>query len=52
MYQSFTPPECLLMEPGPTMVHQRVLAAASRSTIGHLAPVFMVLMDEIKHFLQ
>ena len=52
MYQSFTPPERLLMGPGPTMVHQRVLQASARSTIGHLDPEFMVLMDEIKHMLQ
>ncbi len=52
MYQSFSPPKRLLMGPGPTMVHQRVLDASSRSTIGHLDPTFVVLMDEIKHLLQ
>lgn len=34
------------------MVHQRVLDASSKSTIGHLDPTFVVLMDEIKHLLQ
>ena len=52
MYQSFAPPKRLLMGPGPTMVHQRILDASSRSTIGHLDPTFVVLMDEIKHLLQ
>ncbi len=52
MYQSFTPPQRLLMGPGPTLVHQRVLQASARSTIGHLDPEFMVLMDQIKHMLQ
>ncbi len=52
MYQSFTPPKRLLMGPGPTMVHNRVLEASSRPTIGHLDPTFVALMDEIKHLLQ
>ncbi len=52
MYQSFYPPKRLLMGPGPTMVHQRVLDAAARSTIGHLDPRFMELMDEIKQLLR
>jgi alanine-glyoxylate transaminase/serine-glyoxylate transaminase/serine-pyruvate transaminase len=34
------------------MVHQRILDAASRPTIGHLDPSFVVLMDEIKKLLQ
>lgn len=34
------------------MVHNRVLEASSRSTIGHLDPTFVILMDEIKHLLQ
>ena len=40
------------MGPGPTMVHNRVLEASSRPTIGHLDPAFVGLMDEIKHLLQ
>lgn len=40
------------MGPGPTMVHPRVLAAASRPTIGHLDPAFVGLMDEIKSLLK
>lgn len=52
MYQSFSPPERLLMGPGPTMVHKRVLDASARATIGHLDPAFVALMDEIKHLLQ
>jgi alanine-glyoxylate transaminase/serine-glyoxylate transaminase/serine-pyruvate transaminase len=34
------------------MVHQRILEAAARPTIGHLDPSFVVLMDEIKKLLQ
>ena len=52
MYKSFSPPQRLLMGPGPTMVHQRVLNASSRPTIGHLDPAFIGLMDEIKGLLK
>ncbi len=52
MFQSFTPPNRVLMGPGPTMVPQRVLDAMSRPTIGHLDPSFVELMDEIKRLLQ
>ena len=40
------------MGPGPSDVHPRVLAAMARPTIGHLDPVFVTLMDEIKSLLQ
>lgn len=52
MYQSFTPPKRLLMGPGPTMVHPRVLEAAARQTIGHLDPAFTELMEETKSLLK
>ena len=34
------------------MVHNRVLEASARPTIGHLDPRFMDLMDEIKQLLR
>ena len=40
------------MGPGPTMVHPRVLEAASRQTIGHLDPAFTGLMEETKSLLK
>lgn len=52
MIGSFVPPKRVLMGPGPTMVHQRVLSAASRPTIGHLDPAFVDMMDEIKTLLK
>ena len=52
MYKPFEPPQRLLMGPGPTMVHTRVLEASARPTIGHLDPRFMDLMDEIKQLLR
>jgi len=52
MFQSFHPPERILMGPGPSNVHPRVLAALSRPTIGHLDPAFIGMMDELKQLLQ
>ncbi len=49
---SFTPPHRILMGPGPSDVPQRILDASARSTIGHLDPKFIDLMDEIKLLLQ
>jgi len=40
------------MGPGPSDVSPRVLAALSRPTIGHLDPLFVSLMDDIKGLLQ
>jgi alanine-glyoxylate transaminase/serine-glyoxylate transaminase/serine-pyruvate transaminase len=49
---SFFPPQRTLMGPGPSDVAPRVLAALARPTIGHLDPLFVELMDEIKGLLQ
>ena len=40
------------MGPGPSDVHPRILEAMGRHTIGHLDPLFVELMDEIKELLQ
>jgi alanine-glyoxylate transaminase/serine-glyoxylate transaminase/serine-pyruvate transaminase len=45
---SFHPPDRILMGPGPSNVHPRVLEAMARPTIGHLDPSFIELMDDIK----
>lgn len=50
--QSFNPPRRVLMGPGPSDVHPRVLSAMARPTIGHLDPAFVALMDEVKSLLQ
>lgn len=52
MTQSFHPPQRTLMGPGPSDVSPRVLGALARPTIGHLDPMFITLMDEIKALLQ
>ena len=49
---SFIPPKRILMGPGPSNVHPRVLDAMARPTIGHLDPKFIDLMDEIKELLK
>ncbi|MDW6002045.1 pyridoxal-phosphate-dependent aminotransferase family protein [Vibrio mangrovi] len=50
--QSFFPPRRTLMGPGPSDIHPRVLQALSRPTIGHLDPLFIQMMDELKSLLQ
>lgn len=42
----------MLMGPGPSDVHPRVLAAMSRPTVGHLDPQFLVVLNEIRDLLQ
>ncbi|WP_455208222.1 pyridoxal-phosphate-dependent aminotransferase family protein [Kaarinaea lacus] len=49
---SFVPPVRTLMGPGPSDVHPRILSALARPTIGHLDPVFVTMMDEMKVLLQ
>lgn len=48
----FHPPRRTLMGPGPSDVNPRILEAMSRPTIGHLDPVFVSMMDEMKALLQ
>jgi alanine-glyoxylate transaminase/serine-glyoxylate transaminase/serine-pyruvate transaminase len=50
--KSFHPPQRILMGPGPSDVSPRVLEALSRPTIGHLDPVFVSMMDEMKVLLK
>lgn len=49
---SFNPPKRVLMGPGPSDVHTRVLQAMARPTIGHLDPAFVTMMEEIKELLR
>ena len=50
--KSFHPPQRVLMGPGPSDVSPRVLEAMSRPTLGHLDPVFVSMMDEMKVLLK
>ncbi len=49
---SFHPPKRILLGPGPSDVHQRVLDAMARPTVGHLDPTFSDMMDEMKVLLR
>lgn len=49
---AFEPPRRILMGPGPSDVSPRVLAAQARPTVGHLDPLFIGMMDELKQLLQ
>lgn len=51
-HSTFLPPERTLMGPGPSDVSPQVLNALARPTLGHLDPLFIDLMDDIKALLQ
>ena len=51
-YHDFVPPHRLLMGPGPSMVHPRVLHALSLPLLGHLDPLFLGLMNDIQALLR
>ncbi|MCM4173481.1 alanine--glyoxylate aminotransferase family protein [Arenibacter sp. TNZ] len=42
----------ILMGPGPSDVHPRVLRAMATPLVGHLDPEFLVVMDDIKFMVQ
>ncbi|MGR5414057.1 pyridoxal-phosphate-dependent aminotransferase family protein [Vibrio astriarenae] len=50
--QSFIPPRRILMGPGPSDISPQVLQAMSRPTVGHLDPLFIQMMDEVKALLK
>jgi len=45
-------PERVLMGPGPSTVHERVLRAMARPLLGHLDPEFLQIMDENQDMLR
>ena len=51
-YSSFNPPRRTLMGPGPSDISPQVLSALSKPAIGHLDPLFIGMMDEVKSLLQ
>jgi alanine-glyoxylate transaminase/serine-glyoxylate transaminase/serine-pyruvate transaminase len=51
-HASFSPPERVLMGPGPSNVHYRVLQAMAAPTIGHLDPQFLCLMEDVQNMLR
>ncbi len=46
------PPIRVLLGPGPSDIHPRVLAALARPTVGHLDPYYLALMDGMQRMLR
>ncbi len=46
------PPVRILMGPGPSEIHPRVLRAMSASTVGHLDPYYLELMNAMQQMLR
>lgn len=46
------PPTRILLGPGPSEVHPRILRAMSAPLLGHLDPKFLDIMNELRHMLQ
>ena len=51
-YQDFKSPARILLGPGPSMVHPRVLRAMAVPMIGHLDPAFLKVMDDVQELLR
>ncbi|MBN1995886.1 MAG: alanine--glyoxylate aminotransferase family protein [Anaerolineae bacterium] len=51
-YSDLNTSERILMGPGPSMVHPRVLRAMAQPLVGHLDPQFLNLMAEIQELLR
>src|SRR6266545_3120834 len=51
-FAAFQPPPRLLMGPGPSNVAPSVLEAMALPLVGHLDPVFVKMMEEIKTMLR
>lgn len=49
---SLPAPKRVLMGPGPSDIHPRVLAALGQPVIGHLDPACVALMDDLKRLLR
>jgi alanine-glyoxylate transaminase/serine-glyoxylate transaminase/serine-pyruvate transaminase len=51
-FQDLKPSPRILLGPGPSNVHPRVLRAMATPLVGHLDPEFLVIMDETKELLR
>ncbi len=45
-------PRRLLLGPGPSNVHPRVLEAMAQPLVGHLDPAFLAVLDEVQQRLR
>jgi alanine-glyoxylate transaminase/serine-glyoxylate transaminase/serine-pyruvate transaminase len=50
--ENFSAPRRLLLGPGPSIVHPRVLQALATPLVGHLDPVFLGVMTDIQTLLR
>ena len=50
--KEFKPPQKILMGPGPSSVHPRVLQAMTAPILGHLDPDFLRVMDDVMEMLR
>ena len=50
--KTFVPPQRILMGPGPSNIHPRVLKAMSEQVIGYMDPVFVDMMAELKDLIR
>ncbi|MDH4098493.1 MAG: hypothetical protein OEU87_09270, partial [Nitrospira sp.] len=50
--QEFLPPQRLLLGPGPSQVHPRVLQAMAVPLVGHLDPAFLGVMNDVQTLLR
>ena len=50
--QPISPPQRVLLGPGPSDVAPSVLSALSKPTLGHLDPAFLAIMDQIRGMLR
>lgn len=50
--KNFVAPRRLLLGPGPSMVHPRVLQAMATPLVGHLDPTFLRVMNDIQTLLR
>ena len=51
-FSQISPPQRVLMGPGPSDIHPSVLAAMAAPTVGHLDPYFLKVMDEVQSMLR
>lgn len=49
---AIAPPVRVLLGPGPSDIHPRVLRAMAANTVGHLDPYFLQVMDQLQQMLR
>ncbi len=52
VYPELNPPSRVLLGPGPSMVHPRVLRVMATPLVGHLDPAFLQIMSDVQAMLR